>query len=118
MTRPDDRPKDRRRPRFFGDWSVAIATAGTRTGRRLGNALDRRPVGLPLAALVAGVGLIVAASVLSPGTGNPPGGGPASSLDLLVGVSMLFAAGGVLVVAGLAGLASAAVVHIVRRSGR
>ncbi len=127
MTRPDGgRPQNRKRLRLLGDWAVAVASVGTRSGRRIGSALDRRPVALPLAALAVGVALIVVASLLSPGAGNPPtaryprlaGGQRVSSSDLLVAVSVLFAVGGVLVLAGLAGLVSATVVHIVKRSER
>ncbi len=119
MTWPDDdHPRAWRGFRFFGQWSAVIASAGTRTGRRLGKSLDRRPIGLPASVLVVGVVMIVLASVLSPGTANPLVGESTSILDLLVAVSLLFAVGGVLVLAGAAGLVSAALVHIVKRSGR
>lgn len=110
-------PRRRGGLRTFGDWHTAISSVGTRTSRRLGAWMDRRPLGLPLAALAVGIVLLVVAFALSPGTGHAHGEEPTSAFDLLIAVSLLFVIGGVLVLAGVAGLVSAAVVHIVKRRG-
>jgi hypothetical protein len=115
MTWPDDdHPQGRRGSRFFGQWSAVVASAGTRTGRRLGKALDRRPIGLPASVLVAGVVMIVLAVVLSPGAAAPPAGEEPVA-GRVVAVSLLFGLGGVVALAGTAGLVSAALVHIVKK---
>lgn len=94
-----------------------MSKLGVRTSRRLGAALGRRPVGLPLSLLGSGIVLLVFAVLASPGKVDPPGGSEVSR-PLLYVVSLLFAVGGALVVAGVAGLVSAALVHIVKRTGR
>lgn len=118
MTWPDIGPSHcRRRSRFFGQWSAVIASAGTRTGRRLGKTLDRRPIGLPACVLATGVTMIVLASLLSPGAAAPPAGEDPVAVRV-VAVSLLFGLGGVVVLAGAAGLVSAALVHIVKKMER
>lgn len=79
--------------------------------------LERAPVKMPAALLLAGVGLLVGAFVLSRfATQMDPGARPHEVAWLVA--SVLYGTGGLLILVGLAGLLSALVVHIVDRRAR
>jgi hypothetical protein len=61
--------------------------------------------------------MIVLASLLSPGAAAPPTGEEPVT-GRVVAVSLLFGLGGVVALAGAAGLVSAALVHIVKKTKR
>lgn len=110
-------PRQQRRLRRNVDLVGGMDAAGRRMAARTNETLERRPVRVPLlfvifgtVALVAAFGLVALAGRLDRGT---------STFDAVwLSATLLYAGGGLALVAGLVGLLSALVVHIVRRRER
>ncbi len=110
-------PRTRRSLRRNVDLIGGLDAAGRRMAAGANKTLERRPVRVPVgfllfggASLAGAFGLVVLAGRLD---------GETAAFDAVwLSATILYAGGGLAVVAGLAGLLSALVVHIVRRKER
>lgn len=110
-------PRTRRSLRRNVDLVGGLDTAGRRMAARTNETLERRPVRVPVifvlfgaAALAGAFGLVALAGRLDRG---------AAAFDAVwLSATLLYASGGLAIIAGLAGLLSALVVHIVMRRER